>query len=56
MSLGKNSLQRVNGFGLTASIISTPPNVKVINDSTNTAAHTVRFEIGISRCMSTRRN
>ena len=34
MSLGKNSLQRVNGFGLTASIISTQPNVKVINDST----------------------
>ncbi|MCX4286002.1 MAG: hypothetical protein OSJ68_01700 [Clostridia bacterium] len=35
MGLGiNNGLKRVGGIGVTAQIISTPPNVKVVNDST----------------------
>lgn len=33
MGLGSNNMKRVGGIGLTQSLISTPPNVKVINDS-----------------------
>lgn len=33
MALGGNNLKRVGGIGLTQSIISTPSNVKVVNDS-----------------------